>query len=114
KPGTDDVRDAPAETIAKSLAERGVLVRACDPMVTSMPGIPELCMNGDPYEAARDADAVVLLTEWPDFVDLDFVKLAEQMRGRTVIDGRNAFDPEAVIAAGLTYEGVGRYAAFPG
>jgi UDPglucose 6-dehydrogenase len=59
-------------------------------------------------DAVRDADAVVLVTEWPQFKDLDFTAVAEAMRGDVVIDGRNALDPETVRAAGLKYEGVGR------
>ena len=60
-------------------------------------------------EAAVDgADAVVLVTEWPEFRELDLAAVAESMRGSLLIDGRNFLDPEAVTAAGLTYEGVGR------
>jgi UDPglucose 6-dehydrogenase len=63
---------------------------------------------GSELEAARDADAVVLVTEWPQFGELDFVEVADAMRGDVVIDGRNALDPERVQGAGLRYEGVGR------
>jgi UDPglucose 6-dehydrogenase len=59
-------------------------------------------------EAVEGADAVVLVTEWPEFGDLDFGDVASAMRGRLLVDGRNFFDPSAVRAAGLTYEGVGR------
>ena len=59
-------------------------------------------------EAVRDADAVVLVTEWPEFLELDWEEVAEAMNGDLVIDGRNALDPEAVRAAGLHYEGIGR------
>ncbi len=64
----------------------------------------------DPYEAVCDADAVVLLTEWPTFLNLDFEKAADCMRGNVFIDGRNALDPEVLQEAGLVYEGIGRYA----
>lgn len=111
KPGTDDTRDAPAITIARSLEENGVLLRACDPMVTELPGFDDLKIYSDPFEAICDVDAVVLLTEWPEFLDLDFEHAAECMRGKVVIDGRNALDSEVVIAAGLTYEGFGRHAS---
>ena len=57
-----------------------------------------------------DRDAVVIVTEWPEFLDLDWAELADCMRGNVVIDARNALDPEVVMAAGLVYEGVGRYA----
>jgi UDPglucose 6-dehydrogenase len=59
-------------------------------------------------EAARDADAVVLVTEWPQFLALDWSEVAGVMAGDVVIDGRNALDPAAVRGAGLRYEGVGR------
>jgi nucleotide sugar dehydrogenase len=111
KPGTDDTRDAPAITIARSLEEKGVLLRACDPMVGELPGLPDLRIFSDPFDAVCNADAVVLLTEWPEFVNMDFEKAAECMRGKVVIDGRNALDPEVVMEAGLVYEGIGRYSA---
>ena len=59
-------------------------------------------------KAATDADAVVLVTEWSEFMQLDWSRLAEVMRGDLVIDGRNALDPDIVRAAGLAYEGIGR------
>jgi UDPglucose 6-dehydrogenase len=59
-------------------------------------------------EAVDGADAVVLVTEWPEFGDLDFAVLAERMRGSLLVDGRNFFEPAAVREAGLTYEGIGR------
>ncbi len=109
KPGTDDTRDAPAITIAKSLVEKGVLVRASDPMVKAFPEVPDVSVTADPMSAICDADAVVLLTEWSEFINLDFRTVADRMRGNLVVDARNALDPEAVAAAGLRYEGVGRH-----
>ena len=61
-----------------------------------------------PLQAAAGADAVVLVTEWPEFIELDWTQVAETMRGTLVIDGRNALDADAVRGAGLVYEGVGR------
>jgi UDPglucose 6-dehydrogenase len=109
KPGTDDTRDAPARTIIQSLDEKGVIIRASDPMVTELAGAPDIAVYSDPYEAICDADAVVLLTEWQEFLDLDYRGVAEIMRGNVIIDGRNALDPEAVMSAGLTYEAIGRF-----
>jgi len=88
KSGTDDTRDAPAITIARSLEEKGVILRACDPMVTELPGFDDLTIYADPFKAICDADAVVLLTEWPEFLNLDFEYAAECMRGKVVIDDR--------------------------
>jgi UDPglucose 6-dehydrogenase len=113
KPGTDDIRDAPAITIAESLIEKGVIVRAFDPIVKTLPGIPSLQSAPDPYAALDRADAVVLVTEWPELTSLDFREVAARMRGRLVLDARNCFDPEIVRSAGLVYEGMGR-AASPG
>ena len=110
KPGTDDLRDAPAITIAKSLEEKGVMLRACDPLVTEVPELPNLKIFSNPFEAVCDTDAIVLVTEWPEFTSIDLSRVADAMRGNVVIDARNALDPEAVMAAGLSYEGVGRYA----
>ena len=109
KPGTDDTRDTPAITIARSLLEKGAILRASDPMVNSLPEVPDLRVYADPYDAVCDADAIVLLTEWSEFLEMDFEKIADCMRGTVVIDGRNAFNPEDIIGAGLTYEGIGRY-----
>jgi UDPglucose 6-dehydrogenase len=109
KPGTDDVRDAPALTIVRSLEEKGVLIRASDPMVNELSGSQNIQISSDPYDALRDADAAVLLTEWPEFLGLDYTRVAQLMRGNVIIDGRNALEPEAVMDAGLTYEGIGRY-----
>jgi UDPglucose 6-dehydrogenase len=61
-----------------------------------------------PLAAVARADAVVLVTEWPEFVELDWSTVAAAMQGKVIVDGRNALDPEAIRAAGLTYEGIGR------
>jgi len=110
KPGTDDTRDAPSITIARSLDEKGVILIGCDPMVDELPQVPDLRILRDPEDAACGADALVLLTEWDEFLGLDFERIADHMRGNVVIDGRNVLDPEAVTSAGLVYEGIGRYA----
>jgi UDPglucose 6-dehydrogenase len=109
KPGTDDLRDAPALSIIRSLEEKGVLIRASDPMVRELPDMDHVDIFEDPYECVKGADAVVLLTEWPEFLDLDYDRMARLMRGHVVIDGRNALDHDAVEDAGLVYEGIGRY-----
>ncbi len=111
KPGTDDLRDAPAVDIATSLLRAGAMVRAHDPLVTSVPACPDLVLAADPYSAAERADAVVLVTEWPDYLALDLAELRSRMRGDLVLDGRNLLDPRAVEAAGLRYQGIGRAAA---
>jgi UDPglucose 6-dehydrogenase len=88
----------------------GAIVSAYDPVAeqearTLMSG---LHFADSAMDALRDADAVVLVTEWPEFLELDWSEVAEAMGGTLVIDGRNALDPDAVRAAGLVYEGIGR------
>jgi len=110
KPDTDDVRDAPALDIIRRLVAAGARVKATDPV--AMPHVarllPEAELAADAYAAAADADAIVLVTEWAGYRGLDLARLAAAMRGRLVVDGRNALSPTAVAAAGLIYVGVGR------
>lgn len=108
KPNTDDIRDAPAITIARSLMEKGAIVRGYDPMVKSIPELPSLQTAPDPYSALDRADALILVTEWAELVNLDFAEVAARMRGTLVLDGRNCFDPAVVAKAGLVYEGIGK------
>jgi UDPglucose 6-dehydrogenase len=110
KPNTDDVRKAPALEIAAHLARANVHVRAFDPVVKSLSGDFEhkITLSTDPVAAARGADAIVIVTEWPEFADLDLLRLREAMRMPLFLDGRNFFDPEQVRAAGFIYVGVGR------
>jgi nucleotide sugar dehydrogenase len=110
KPGTDDTRDAPAVDIARQLDELGATVSGYDPIVTELPEAPNVRIATDPYAAVERADAVVLVTEWPELVALDLRLAAEAMAGKVLIDGRNALDPVAATAAGLSYEGIGRRA----
>ena len=110
KPGTDDLRNAPALEIASELARLNVRVRAYDPAVDALPseyeGILELVSSPD--EAARGADAVVLITDWPEFASLDLAALRAAMRTPLLLDGRNFLDPESAAEAGFVYLGVGR------
>ena len=108
KPGTDDIRDAPAIHIARRLGELGASVAAHDPVVRSLPQVAALKVADDPYTAAARADAVAVVTEWKEYRDLDFNRLIGVMAGRLIIDGRNCLDQDAAEAAGLTYEGIGR------
>jgi len=110
KPNTDDMRGASSLVLAARLQAEGAHVRAFDPIAETQARelMPHLDYAPDALDAVSDADAVVLVTEWPEFIDLDWRKVAQAMRGTLVIDGRNALDAEAIQAAGLTYEGVGR------
>ena len=117
KPDTDDLRDAPALTIASELLEAGAEVIAYDPMpaarersATLVPGLEVASASGD---ALRDADVAVLVTEWPEFIDLDWALAATTMRRRIVIDGRNVLTGEELAAAGFTYSSFGRGTVVP-
>src|SRR6266540_1917279 len=110
KPNTDDMREATSLVLSARLQAAGANVRAYDPVAERearklMPGLE---FAEDALSAVADADAAVLVTEWDEFKELDFAAVAQAMSGSLIIDGRNALDPEAVAAAGLTYEGIGR------
>jgi UDPglucose 6-dehydrogenase len=110
KPNTDDMRGASSLVLAARLEAEGALVRAYDPVAEGEARLimPELDYAASALDVVADADAIVLVTEWPEFLDLDWATVAGAMSGELVIDGRNALDADAVRAAGLTYEGIGR------
>jgi len=116
KPNTDDMREASSLVLAARLQAEGAQVAAYDPVAEEE---AKRLMHGVDFastaeECVRDADAVVLVTEWPEFRDLDWGEVAGLMAGDFVVDGRNTLDAEAVRAAGLRYEGVGRGAGANG
>ncbi|KQM64435.1 UDP-glucose 6-dehydrogenase [Sphingomonas sp. Leaf17] len=110
KPNTDDMRDAPSIAIALALKDAGIAVRAHDPegMDAARALMPDLTFCTDAYEAARGADAVVIVTEWDAYRALDLAKLGEVMAGRVMVDLRNVYNRETVEAAGFAYTAVGR------
>jgi UDPglucose 6-dehydrogenase len=110
KPNTDDMRGASSLVLAARLQAEGVHVAAFDPIAEreARKLMPTLEYASSALEAVADADAVILVTEWPELVHLDWAQVARRMRGKLVIDGRNALDPHTVRGAGLTYEAVGR------
>jgi UDPglucose 6-dehydrogenase len=110
KPHSDDVRDSPALDVAVQLRGLGARVVATDPQAieNSRRLHPQLEYEADMLDALRGADAIVLVTEWPVFRELDPVAIGEIVRTRTIIDGRNCLDAAAWRAAGWTYRGLGR------
>jgi UDPglucose 6-dehydrogenase len=110
KPNTDDMRGASSLVLAARLHAEGAHVRAYDPIAEAEARLlmPQLDYAASALDAVADADAVVLVTEWPQFLELDWSEVARAMRGTLVIDGRNALDGDALRAAGLSYEGIGR------
>jgi UDPglucose 6-dehydrogenase len=110
KPNTDDMREASSLVLSARLNAAGANVRAYDPVAEGearklIRGV-EFCPTA--LDAVVGADAVVLVTEWPEFAELDLREVASRMRGRLLVDGRNFIDADAARSAGLTYEGIGR------
>lgn len=113
KPNTDDMREAPSITIIRGLCERGAKVRAYDPVALErarevFAGLQGLTLCSDAYEAASDADCLILVTEWNEFRRPDVRRLAEVMRGRLILDGRNVLPVDELVSSGFTVIGIGR------
>jgi UDPglucose 6-dehydrogenase len=111
KPDTDDLREASSLVLAPRLQGEGARVAAYDP-AAGAEAARELLAGVDfassALEALDGADAAILVTEWPEFADLDWRAAAERMANPLLIDGRNFLDPEQLRAAGIAYEGIGR------
>ena len=110
KPGTDDLRAAPALRLASRLMEEGAHVVGYDPEATAnaKAEMPQLETAPDPYGAATGAHCVVFCTEWDELRSLDLRKLKEVMTYPVIVDGRNLFDASEIEAAGFTYSSIGR------
>jgi UDPglucose 6-dehydrogenase len=115
KPNTDDMRESPALPIVQGLLDRGAMVRAFDPeaMEGCKPLFPTVTYCENAYEAAEDADALVIVTEWNPFRKLELDRLYELLRQPLVIDLRNLYDPEKMAAAGFRYISIGRPEGVP-
>lgn len=116
KGGTDDIRESPAILIVQALLQEGCNITAYDP--AAMGRAQEVMASGikfanSAYEAAHAADALLILTEWEEFANLDLPRLRQELKYPIVIDGRNLYDPELMAAQGFTYYSVGRAAAHP-
>ena len=112
KPDSDDIRDSPALNVAAQLQLQGAVVRVTDPaaIANSEREWPHLDFAATPEEAAERADAVLVLTEWKQYRELDPVAFGKVVRRKAVLDGRNALDRDAWTAAGWTYRALGRRA----
>jgi UDPglucose 6-dehydrogenase len=110
KPNTDDIREAPALVIIRELLRRGASVQAYDPAAMGHAArlLPEVQCRKDAYGTAEDADALVLVTEWNQFRNLDLARLKTLMRRPVLVDLRNVYEPQIATALGFRYEGVGR------
>lgn len=111
KPNTDDIREAPALTVIRNLVNQGATVKTYDPVAmdnarSEISGRVTLCET--PYETAIDADALILMTEWNEFKQLDMRRIKNSMRQPVLVDGRNIYDPDLMREFGFVYRGVGR------
>ncbi|MGB3712293.1 MAG: UDP-glucose/GDP-mannose dehydrogenase family protein [Erythrobacter sp.] len=110
KPNTDDMRDSPSIAIVQALVDAGVEVAAFDPegMEQAAPLLPQVTMCEDPYAAIKDADVVVIATEWDAFRALDLARVKQLANKPVMVDLRNIYHPDDMRAAGFEYTGVGR------
>jgi UDPglucose 6-dehydrogenase len=110
KPNTDDMRDAPAVTLADGLLARGAVVRAYDPVAMKVadPLLPSVEMFDDPYSMAEGCHALMVVTDWNEFKQLDLKRVKDLMTEPVMFDGRNIYDPEFMARVGFKYRGVGR------
>ena len=118
KGGTDDVRESPAVAIVRSLLREGCEIVAYDPAAadrvrSEFSPSAEIRFLDNPYDAAAEADALLVLTDWEEFAELDLDRMRDQLRQPIVLDGRNLFQREQMLEAGLTYYSVGRPEAAP-
>ena len=110
KPNTDDMRDAPAVTIANLLHEEGAIVKAFDPiaMEEAEKMLPKVIMAESPYTMAEGCDLIMITTEWNEFRQLDLNRIKNAMNTPYLFDGRNIYDPAKMAEYGFRYRGVGR------
>jgi UDPglucose 6-dehydrogenase len=110
KPNTDDMREASSLAVISLLEEQGCRIKAYDPaaMRTAARLMPMVTYCANAYDVAEGSDALVLVTEWDEFKELDMRRVSSSMNCPILIDGRNFYDPEEMIQAGFIYEGIGR------
>ena len=115
KANTDDLRESPAIEIIRGLIGLGAMVRAYDPQGMERAGevLPSVTFVRDPYEAARNADGLIILTEWSEFATLDLSRIKAELRTPVIVDLRNLYEPADVASTGLAYYSVGRMPAAP-
>ena len=112
KPNTDDMRDAPAIDIAEALNKAGATVRGYDPvaMEVARPLLRAVELFDDPYKLAKGCDALMVITEWNEFKQLDLDKIKSLLKKPVIYDGRNIYDPKLMVGMGFTYRSIGRSA----
>jgi len=116
KGGTDDIRESPAIFVVRALLQEGCKITAYDPAAVDRTREvigSSIKFANSTYEASHDADALLILTEWEEFANLDLKRIRQELRYPIVIDGRNLYDPEVMAAQGFTYYSIGRAASHP-
>jgi UDPglucose 6-dehydrogenase len=110
KPNTDDLRDAPALDMARELTKRGAQIKVFDPVSMELAKaiLKDVKYCKDEFDAVKDVDAAVFVTEWNEFRDLDLDKVKSLMKSQVVIDCRNIYEPSRMRDLGFTYHSVGR------
>ena len=110
KPDTDDMRDAPSISLVHMLQHEGATIKAYDPQARENAErlLADVVFGSDPYQVAEGVDALILVTEWNEFKQLDMGRVKSLMRQPVLIDGRNIYDPKRMTAMGFTYRGMGR------
>jgi UDPglucose 6-dehydrogenase len=111
KPNSDDMREATSLSIISLLQQEGCQVKAYDPLAMPMAArlMPQVTYFSDAYQVAVGSDALILVTDWDEFKELDMVRIASSMKHPILIDGRNLLDPDKVTEANIVYEGIGRH-----
>lgn len=110
KPSTDDMREAPSIKIIESLQKKGAKIQAYDPQAQNNAAqiLKNVIFGKNPYEVAKDAEALLIITEWNEFRQLDLLKIKKLMKKPVVLDGRNIYDSQRMKELGFIYQGVGR------
>jgi UDPglucose 6-dehydrogenase len=110
KPNTDDMREAPSIDLIAKLQKEGAKIKAYDPqaMENAKMILNDVVYCKNPYELAEESDAIVIVTEWDEFKNLDLLRIKKLLRQPVIIDGRNIFDPLQMKKLGFIYKGVGR------
>ncbi|HME58190.1 MAG TPA: UDP binding domain-containing protein, partial [Terracidiphilus sp.] len=110
KPGTDDIRFAPAVELIGRLLQEHAIIQAYDPqaMERMKPVFPGIRYCDDPHEVAENAEALMIVTEWPEFKALDWQRMRDTMLRPLILDGRNLLNGEEMVAMGFEYQGVGK------
>ena len=110
KPETDDIREAPSLTIIPALQEGGADIHAVDPqgIKEAQKVLKNVTYENDSYSAAKSADAVIIMTEWNEFRELDLPRIKNLMKAPKIVDARNVYDPLKMKESGFEYVGIGR------